>query len=250
MKKLFFDGSSSNFSIPSFLNVTEQSFRFMPSIFVSSVLNFILASVLFFAFTLLSPKVFAAYSNKVLGEAGTQVITQRDVEIQYMLELHWYSDLKNQASFPLTADVLKDETSNTLLETIVFEEAKSFAVAKLSDNELESQVQLIKQYLRKSPVLSYWNSLEVSEKEFKDFCEKKLRAKKFIQFKRRSSDVAISDAEAETYFNENKNKFAKAKFADFKERIKLFLRTEQADLRLRDWFESLRRKYKVRNLLL
>ncbi len=192
-----------------------------------------------------------AYSNKIVGDTSVFSLSSRDVEIQYLLELNWYSENSNsKQSFPLSEEVLKNETSNALLEVVVFEEAKSFAVVSLGANELQSQIELIKQNLQKSPNVAYWNSLEVSEAELKEIAEKKLRAKKFIQFKRRSSDVAVSDIEAQKYYDDNKARLGKLSFEVLKERIKLSLRSEQSDARLKEWFEGLRRKYKVRNNLL
>ena len=90
--------------------------------------------------------------------------------------------------------------------------------------------------------------MKVTGVELRAQIKRKLQAKKFINFKADSSVVPVTDEEAERYFKENRSKFGAMPFENFKENIKTFLARQQVDRRLRDWFEVLRNKYKVRNL--
>ncbi|MNY60610.1 hypothetical protein D3C86_1971860 [compost metagenome] len=59
----------------------------------------------------------------------------------------------------------------------------------------------------------------------------------------------ITDQEAQAYYDKNRIKFGSMPFSNFKENIKTFLAQQQLEERLRSWFEVIKRKYKVRNLL-
>ena len=91
--------------------------------------------------------------------------------------------------------------------------------------------------------------LEVQPAETKKAIQRKLRAKKFIRFKADSSVVPVTNTEAREYFDNNRLKFGDLPFENFKENIKAYLSRQQVEQRLRDWFEVLQNKYKVKNAL-
>ena len=71
-------------------------------------------------------------------------------------------------------------------------------------------------------------------------------SEKFIQFKTDSSLVPVTDEEAKAYFEKNKGRFGNLPFERFKVNIKRFLIRRQVDSRLKDWFDVLQRKYKIK----
>ena len=133
-----------------------------------------------------------------------------------------------------------------LVEWVVFVESEAFSLAKSSAKEIEAAR---KQLVRKTTKNTLWQNLKVSSKEVETLLRRKLQAKKFIRFKVESSVVPITDDEAREYFEANRVKFGNLPFANFKQNIKSFLGRKQVDRRLKDWFEVLQSKYKVRNFL-
>jgi len=78
---------------------------------------------------------------------------------------------------------------------------------------------------------------------------RKLRANRFIKYKSNSSYVQVSDEEAREYFEKNRLKFGTLDYDNFKNNIKKFLSKKNAEDRLRDWLEVLKKKHKVKNIL-
>ena len=58
-----------------------------------------------------------------------------------------------------------------------------------------------------------------------------------------------TDEEALDYFNKNQKRFAGLDFKKYQKTIIERLNRQKRDQRLRDWFETLRKKYKVRSFL-
>jgi hypothetical protein len=94
-----------------------------------------------------------------------------------------------------------------------------------------------------------WNQLGVSDSQLKEMVSRKLRANRFIKYKSNSSYVQVSDEEAREYYNKNELKFGATDFESFKDNIKKYLGRKNAEDRLRDWLDVLRKKHKVRNMM-
>ncbi|MCC7404181.1 MAG: hypothetical protein IT288_07255 [Bdellovibrionales bacterium] len=199
------------------------------------------------------PLVAVAAPAKVLsttvGQVASEVITSREVQINFLVEKALYSKgAKRGAGSSLNwgDKSFYRETNGVLLEWVVHLEAQNFAATKVTPAEIDQAEKSVRDQLRQN---TQWNQLDVTRKELRLLLDRKIRAKKFIQFKAQSSVVPITDDEAQDYFEKNRTKFGDLPFANFKDNIKSFLSRQQVDRRLKDWFEVLQAKYKVRNLV-
>ncbi len=189
--------------------------------------------------------------SQSVGQVGDRIITSREVQISAVLARALLPTKEPKPSAGLYEVHLGDsafmsEATALLLEVVVDKEAESFSVAKISDEQLQQSLRKIEKIVDGK---AYWNSLEVSSTELKKFVLQKLTAKAFIQFKTNSMVGVISDAEALAYYEKNRLKFGDLPFLSFKENIKTFLAQQQLEERTRAWFEIIKRKYKVRNIL-
>ena len=187
--------------------------------------------------------------SQAVGLVGAQVVTSREVQINYVVEQVLYKGIrpnKEIQKLGFKSSRFPGEVTNVLLEWVVHFEAQSFSVATLTESEIKTAIANVN---RKSQVLNSWKLLEVGRQELRDIVERKLRAKSFIRFKASSSVVPVTDVEAKIYYEKNRVKFGTEPFESFKSNIKTFLSKQQVDRRLKDWFEVLQRKYNVRNLI-
>ena len=204
---------------------------------------------------LLFPRGYSAdLINSSVGQVGEQVITARQVWISSFFE-HWSlarksPDAKIKTPKPDWKPAIKSEAfnqaaSSLMLESMVAQEAENFSVAQVDAAKVKSETA---EFLKAMSGFSEWNQLEISEKEMEKFLEKKLRAQNFLKFKTDSVGVVISDEDAKVYFDKNRVKFGNLPFAQFRESIKEVLSRQMLEERLKDWFEILKRKYRVRFL--
>lgn len=187
--------------------------------------------------------------SMAVGQVRDHVLTSREVHISEGLEQALYSAQPNmpikfirQVESPQFAK----QVTSTLLEWVVYLEARSMAVTRLEEGEIDKALAKSKEILGR---LATWQDLQVSSRELKKSLERKIMAKKLIRFRAESSVVPVSDAEAERYFHQNRLKFGNLPFENFKSSIKTFLSRQQVEKRLKDWFEVLQAKYQVRNFL-
>lgn len=190
--------------------------------------------------------------SQSVGQVGERVITSREVQISAVLDRILFpnkdASLKNNAVFEVQVGdkAMLNELTALLLEVVVNREAESFSVAQISDEEIQQALRKVEKAVDDE---RYWQRLEVSSNELKKSVVQKLTAKTFIQFKTNSMAGIINDAEALAYYEKNRLKFGEAPFSSFKENIKSFLSQQQLEDRTRAWFEIIKRKYKVRNIL-
>ncbi len=214
-----------------------------------------------FLFLFLQLTVRAGASETVtstVGQVGDHVITSREVWISNFLE-RWTLSRKaeplagtaklgppqNDWKPALQSDAFNQATSSFMLELMVALEAENFSVAQVEPSEVKRQaIELSKAMVGQGD----WLKLEVGSVELEKFIERKRRSQNFLRFKTDSAGVVVSEAEAKNYFEKNRLKFANHPFAQFKESIKDVLARQLLEERLRDWFEILRRKYRVRFL--
>jgi hypothetical protein len=186
---------------------------------------------------------------KLVGVVGTRVLTNRDVEANFIVDRVLY----NEGKFTLLSTGTQEFNSalnRLLIEWMVSEEAMAFGVAKVTDQEVEQSFNEVKKKLMaQSAARVQWFGLGFSDGQLKDMVARKMRANRFIKYKSNSSFVQVSDEEARDYFNKNRLKFGTMEFDQFKGSIKKFLGNKNAEDRLRDWFEILRKKHKVKNLV-
>ena len=189
-----------------------------------------------------------AVVSQSVGQVGDRVVTSREVQISAAIDRVLFPQKEKavSAEIKLGDPAMLNEVTAVLLEVVVFREAESFSVARVTDEQVLESVRKVEKSLEGKP---YWQSLEVSNAELKKFVAQKLAAKAFIQFKTNSMVGVISDSEALAYYEKNRLKFGELPFASFKENIKTFLAQQQLEERTRAWFEIIKRKYKVRNIL-
>lgn len=185
-----------------------------------------------------------------VGQVKDRVITSREVQISQGIEQILYPDAKEKKKFKLISDTdsvaFGKQVTSILLEWVVYLEAKNVQVAALGNGEVDKAYSDVIKALNQQPT---WKALKVGRKEIEAALERKIQAKKFIRFRADSSIVPIGDAEAERYFQQNRTKFGDAPFVKFKTEIKSHLAKQQVERRLKDWFEVLQAKYRVRNFL-
>lgn len=189
--------------------------------------------------------------SQSVGRVGDRVITSREVQISAVLDRILFPTKEAKSSgglyeVRLGQAAMMNEVTALLLEVVVDREAESFSVAKISDDQVREAQRKVEKAVESK---AYWQSLEVGTAELKRFVVQKLTAKAFIQFKTNSMVGIISDAEALAYYEKNRLRFGDVPFSSFKDNIKTFLAQQQLEERTRAWFEIIKRKYKVRNIL-
>jgi hypothetical protein len=187
-----------------------------------------------------------------VGQVGGQVLTSREVQISYAVDqfLLTQGALKKNADreawvVRTGTEAFREHLSRMMLEFLIKMEAESFSVAQVPPEEVKSEMALVKEGMKD---WTEWKSWEVSEIELERLLFRRKMAKNFLKFKTESSGVVITDPEAKAYFEKNRVRFGSAPFAQFKEGIREVLAQQQLEEKLKDWFEILKRKYRVRFL--
>jgi len=178
----------------------------------------------------------------------SEVVTTRAVHIDALTESLLYKQpaLKNVLKSKMDSKTLKSELNRYLIERIIYMESQSFNQVSLSDKEVSAALAQIKSAVRKNKeLLELWGFLTLTDDETKVFLKQKLTAKKFIEFKNKSSEILATDAEAFSYYQNNKIKFKGIPFAELKENIKKEISRDQAEQRLEDWIDILKKKFEV-----
>lgn len=214
------------------------------------------ASLILFGFiSALSFQASAALISTNAGRVADMMLTTREVMMTHMIEIALYKQDASAAlaSLKLRADRVHErdfvrETTSALIETAIFFEADSFTSnSQVDDKAIRKLVKTAEAKLNKNKV---WLELEPEPQEVFELVRRKARAKEFIKFKMDSGTIPITDKEAEDYFSNNRLKFENLPFDSFKDNIKNYLTKQQVDRRIKDWFELLQAKYRVRNYLL
>lgn len=181
--------------------------------------------------------------SKIVGIAGDQIVTSREVQIVNLLEKALGAD-KELKLVSIEDAKFFSEITQVLLEIVVWNESLVFEMAQINEDEFKENSEKI---TKKTINNSDWKRLQVSHTEFEKFLKRKIIAKKFIKIKSDSMKGFISDQEAKEYFEKNRLKFGQIAFSQFKENIKAFLTQQQLEERLTVWFEVIKKKYKVKN---
>lgn len=201
---------------------------------------------------LYKPRPKGELVSEAVAQAGGQVITSREVQISYAIDQAMAVPLKKGAppdrkSWLLKApsEEFEKHLAQMLLELVVQLEAENFSIGQVSSDDLAAHQKHVDEQMK---AWAPWQNLEASLAEVQQMITRKLRAKNFLKFKMESSGVQISDDEAKAYYEKNRVKFGNYPFAQFKDSIKEVLAQEQLQSKLRDWFEILKRKYRVQYL--
>lgn len=205
-------------------------------------------SILIFFLSL--PNVYAAeLISTTAGQVKNHVVTSREVEMNYMVEKVLSADEREISAISrldIETKSFSKEVNAVLAEWMIYLESESFTAASVTQEQVNKA---LKAGLEKLDKIKAFKALEPEEKEIREMFERKLKAKALTRFKSESSVVPVTDSDAKTYFEQNRTKFGNLPFENFKDNIKSFLMRQQVDSRIKDWFEVLRSKYRVRNFL-
>ncbi len=191
--------------------------------------------------------------SEVVGSINNDVITSRDVRLDWYVESVLYRSQKSKKIYSLSQEVtsqeFNQELNRYLMESVVYREAKLFKIVELKDEDLKSNISKFKEKLGEHPeVNDEWRRLSASPSELQNIVSRKLQSKSFMEFKAKSSLISVTEAEIFNYYKNNRKKFGTKPFKDFKDSIKNFLSKQQSDQRLSEWFGVLKKKYQVKKV--
>lgn len=181
--------------------------------------------------------------NSSLAVVGDVLVTERDVSARRILQVQ-LNAFKTSPTKTSETLVVTDSwaLSQLVLETVVSKEAGDILI---DSKELGADLGRVKSFLGSN---KDWQSVGYSDAELEQMLKTIVRSQIFLKTKTSTSAVDISDQEAKSYFEKNRVKFANLPFDQFKDSIKEFLAREASESRVKDWFEVLKRKYRVRFL--
>ena len=194
-----------------------------------------------------------AVVSEAVAQAAGHVITSREVIVSNIVaqslseQTQILKDKKKMSDWILKpgTEIYKEHLGQILLEMVVNKEAENFSIGDVSNGEIQAAE---KQVSEAVGGWSFWQNLEVTTAELNQMIVIKLRAKNFLKFKSETSGVNITDDEAKAFYDKNRVKFGNVPFAQFKESIKGVLAQQQLQEKLKDWFDILKRKYRVKVL--
>lgn len=192
----------------------------------------------------------AALISTAVGRVQDHVVTSREIGIQLFVEQVLRSSKKavKIENLPsLESRQFTEKVSDKLLERAIFIESQSFSVAQVSEASVNEGVNDV---IKKLKNQSQWIAFDVTRSEIQLAVRQYLGATKFIRFKADSSAVPVTDIEALRHFEANRSRFGALPFENFRENIKFFLTRQQSEERLKEWYEVLKSKYRVRNFLI
>jgi len=182
--------------------------------------------------------------SKTVVTLGDDVITTRQILIEQWVHFA-LSEAADKSVSPPAEVVTESQINVFVVDWIVEKEALNLNVSLPKDLDVEKKLENVEAQLKKR---SEWVSLSASSAELREAVRRQMISKDFLKFKMESLTSAVSDQEAQVYFEKNRSKFSGQSFSVFKENIKVFLVQQQLQDRLKAWFDALKRKYKVRNL--
>lgn len=183
------------------------------------------------------------------GQVKDKIITSREVELNYMIEKVLSEDEREISAISrldIESKSFAKEVNAVLSEWMVYLESETFTAVSVPMEHINKRTKAGVEKLEK---IKAYKSLEPGEKEVLAMFERKLKARALTKFKSESAVVPVTDADAKLYFEQNRAKFGNLPFENFKENIKSSLVRQQVDSRLKDWYDVLRSKYRVRNFL-
>lgn len=209
-------------------------------------------SLFIFTIALANPQVV----TRAVGQVGDSAITSRQVILAGLIE-QWTLALQDRPKetipkeekmrwiLRLDTEAFRTQLTRMMIDWIVALEAENLSVADIPFGELQ-----LKQtrFLIEMAALPEWKRLGYSQVEVNMALRRKLRSRAFLQFKIETSGILVTDDEAKEYYDKNRSKFGNYGFLQFKGSIKEALTQQKLEVRLKDWFEILKKKYRVRFL--
>jgi hypothetical protein len=185
-----------------------------------------------------------AFTSEVVAKIGKDVVTSRKVFADTIVENNW-SKVGTTKSLSTQSEDFTTELNRYLMERVVYIESRSFSLIKVTDKEVESTKKAILSRIKRSNAASLWNSFALTSDEASELIRQKISSQKFIDFKSKASYVPVTEAEAFNYYQNNKSKYEGKEYKAIKENIKKSLARHQAEQRLEDWYDILKKKYDV-----
>ena len=181
--------------------------------------------------------LFADTVLKVVGTSAGEVVTDRDIEIDRVIESVLFKKALPETTL---------HTDQVLLECAIDKEAQIFALSRISKKDIRSELTSFQTQLSlKKKLSTLWKGLQVSRSELISSIRRKLRAKKFIKFKEQSSLIPITDEEALDYYQQYKESYDDADFSKVSGQIKKTLSRERAKDRIDQWHLDLKSKHNI-----
>ena len=193
--------------------------------------------VLFFV---ISQLVFSIES-RVAVEIGDQVFTSRYIEIDRSISEYFIQNQKIKVSQQVKSIEVKSQ--EFIIDWLIAQEAKNLKLTSIQPLDIQKYLDEHKTQIQ---ALEMVKKLEPSDNEIKESIERVLVSDQYLKVKLQNLSSPISDQDIQNYFEKNKNLFDGKKIDNFKENIKVYLMQQQLQERLKSWYESLKRKYKVK----
>ncbi len=170
----------------------------------------------------------------ILAKLDVDAITNRDLDIY-----------KSVASL---AFGLKDPgLAECLTDYILSLEAEALGIVKSESGGSAQQKKIHPETKLMQVILSDLKVWDVNEKEVDLWWARRSLAQQMLENKLKTSSFEPTDEQVTAYYNSRKSKFGNLPEENFKKGIRETLRNQAKDEIIRDWFEGLRRKYKVVN---
>lgn len=214
------------------------------SFFYSKSMKFsrsLLTIFLFYAFATQAKTL----TTEVVAKIGKDIVTSRKVVADTIVENHWAKPNGESVNSSVQSEEFNNDLNRYLMERVVYLESRSFSLINVTESEVEKTKKSLLAKIKASSSSSMWNDLSLTSEELSDLVKQKLSSQKFIDFKSKASYVPVTEAEAFNYYNNNKSKYEGKEYKMIKEGIKKSLAKLQAEQRLEDWYDILKKKYDV-----
>lgn len=194
--------------------------------------------------------------TRAVGQVGERVVTSRQVVLGGLID-QWLMALEDRPKEALLREqkrkwilAVDTEDFRTQLTRVMLDAAVAMEADALSVSQVDPKlVQLrMTRFQIDMAGLMEWKRWAFSEAEIEQAFQRKLRAKEFLKFKVETSGILVSDEEAREYYDKHRSKFGNYGFSQFRNSIREALTQQKLESRLKDWFEILKKKYRVRYL--
>lgn len=186
------------------------------------------------------------------GQVGREVVTSRRVQLSTFIDRWSLLPPEKRGSLPAgeigewaissEGEEFKGQLSSLMLEMMVAAESEGFESSPKDAADFRAPAEKLMKDLGHAPA---WKKLEVELKEVEALLLVKERSKGFLKVKMESGDARIPETEVRASYEKQKSKLGGMAYDDVKAVLRDRL-TQEAQLdRLKDWFEILKRKYRV-----
>lgn len=183
-------------------------------------------------------------TSQVVAKIGTEVVTSRKVLADTILENNW-SQSNPTKKMLIESDEFNNELNRYLMERVVYLESKSFSLISVSPSEIKQKQNAVLGRIQGSASENQWKTISLTSEELSELIKQKIASQKFVDFKSKASYVPVTEAEAFNFYQNNKADYGPKEYKQIKESLKRTLAKAQAEQRLTDWYDILKKKYDV-----